>query len=81
MTQNSRLMAAGVTQVNPVQAQQGKACRVGFGRAPVVAFERLMQVVATREGGVAPQLPIVEVAGNDDRSIVGQGFEQLAEQL
>ena len=46
-----------------------------------MAFERLMQIVSLGEGGVALQLPVVEVASDDHRGVVGQGFEQLAEQL
>ena len=61
--QYSRFVAAGVAQVNPVQAQQRKPRRIGFGRTTVVTFEGFVQVVTAGEGGVALQLPVVEVAG------------------
>ncbi|MNG26444.1 hypothetical protein D3C84_1114410 [compost metagenome] len=72
-------MAAGVAQVNAVQAQQRKPRRVSLGGTAVMAFEGFVQVVAPGEGGVALQLPVVEIASDDHRRCVRQGFEQLAE--
>lgn len=76
-----RLMAAGIAQVDAIQAQQGEPRWVGFGRAAMVAFEGFVQVVAAGKGGIALHLPVVEVAGNDHRRIIRQGLEELAEQL
>lgn len=76
-----RLMAAGIAQVDAIQAQQGEPRGVGFGRAAMVALEGFVQVVAAGKGGIALHLPVVEVAGNDHRRIIRQGLEELAEQL
>ena len=64
-----RIVATGIAQVDPVQAQQWKTRRVGFCRTAMVAFEGFVQVVAAGEGGVALQLPVVEVPGDDHRSL------------
>ncbi|MNK95533.1 hypothetical protein D3C87_1157720 [compost metagenome] len=74
-------MAAGVAQVDAVQAQQGKPRGVGFGRTTMVAFEGFVQVIAAGQGGITLHLPVVEVAGNDHRRIIRQGLEELTEQL
>lgn len=77
--QYSRLMTAGIAQINPIQTQQRKARRIGLCRATEVTLEGFMQIVASGEGGIALQLPVVEVAGDNHRCIIGQGFEQLAQ--
>ena len=53
VAEDLRVMTTGIAQVDPVQSQQRKTCRVGLGRAPMVALERFVQVVTTGEGGVA----------------------------
>lgn len=71
-SQYPRFVTIGIAQIDPVQAQQRKPRRIGFGRTTMMTFEGFVQVVTTGEGGVALQLPVVEVAGDDHRGIVGQ---------
>ena len=81
VAEDLRVVATGIAQINPIQSQQREPRGVGLGRAAVMAFEGFVQVVAAGEGDVALQLLVIEVAGDDHRRIVGQRFEQLAEQL
>ena len=45
-----------------------------------MAFKHFMQVITLREGGIALQLPVIEITGNDHRLMGRQGLEQLVEQ-
>jgi len=79
--QNLRRMALRVAQVDAVQAQQRHTRRVGTCEVAVVAFERFVQVVAQAQGAIAAQLPVVEVASDDNGCTFGQRLEQPAQQL
>ena len=81
VAEDSRVMAAGIAQVDPVEAQQRESRRIRLGRAPVMTFEGLVQVIAAGEGGVALELPVIEIAGDNHRCIFGQRFKQLTEEL
>ncbi|MNG20319.1 hypothetical protein D3C84_1045630 [compost metagenome] len=81
VAEDLRGVAAGVAQVNAVQAQQREAGRIGPGGATVVVLEGFMQIATAGEGEIATQLPVVEVAGDDHRGVLGQRIEQLAEQF
>ena len=72
-------MAAGIAQVDTIQAQQWPARRIALGHLAMMAFKYLMQVVALAQGGVALLLPVIEITGNDHRLMGRQRFEQLVE--
>nr|GEZ90996.1 hypothetical protein [Tanacetum cinerariifolium] len=79
--EDHRLVTGGVAQVDAVKAQHREARGVGLRQTAVSAFKGLVQIAATLQAFVALQLPVVEVASDDHRGIVGQRVKQIAEQV